>query len=57
MGNRAEEQDRAPFLIVLCSFFSNFFCARGCAMGERSSRGMVISSFSFLTLLVTFETC
>lgn len=57
MGNRAEDQDRAPFLIVLCSFFSNFFCARGCAMGERSSRGMVISSFSFLTLLVTFETC
>ena len=38
----------APFLIVLCSFLSIFFWAKGCAMGERSSKGTTISSFSFL---------
>ena len=49
------EEKNAPFLIVLCSFFSIFFCARGCAIGERSSKGMTISSFSFLALFSTYN--
>lgn len=34
----------APFFIVLCSFFNSFFCASGCAIGDRSSTGVRISS-------------
>lgn len=40
-----------PFLIVLCSFFTSFFCARGCARGERSSGLITFSSFSFFAFL------
>jgi len=41
--------------MVLCSFFTSFFWASGCAIGDRSSRGITISSsffsFSFLAFL------
>jgi hypothetical protein len=37
--------------MILCSFFTNFFCAKGCAKGDRSSTRMIISSFSFFAFL------
>ena len=40
-------QMKGPFLIVLCNFLTNFFCASGCARGDKSSRAMTTSSFSF----------
>lgn len=50
-----EYDNNIPFLMVLCSFFTSFFWASGCAIGDRSSRGITISSsffsFSFLAFL------
>ena len=37
----------APFFTVLCSFFKSFFCANGCAIGDKSSTGITISFSSF----------
>ncbi len=35
-----------PFLIILCTFFNSFFCANGFAMGDKSARSTMTSSFS-----------
>lgn len=40
-------ENRAPFLIILCIFFNNFFCASGFAIGTKSATSTTTSSSSF----------